>query len=526
VAERLDAASWRPIHTRIACALGLGWMLDAFEVQIIGSVIPGIQKEFSLGAGQAVVINVVWYVGIAFGALAFGYLADRIGRRRLFVATLILYSLAALASAAAPSYGLFLLFRLLTGLGVGGEYSAVTSAISEFMPARNRGRSNGLVMTFWAVGGILASVVSIVVITALGLGWRYTLLFGVVSAAYGVLARRIVPESPRWLASRGRLDEADQVVTEITGVASKTGYYLAFAPAERGKVRELWSAHRPRLFLGMALDFSEAAGYYGLFTAMSIVVFSSATGVVAVSDAALPVYFLIANVGALLGGVLVSFVLDRIGRRPTVTFSYVAAAASMLVVAGAAATGAAPVVLAAFTVAAFFSTCAWVAAYPTFSELFPTHLRATGIGVSIGVGRIGAVIGQVLLGAAAGVFSVVWVFVLLAVFWLIGAIAGTVWWRHGVEAKGRNLEELAQAIAARDGTENAPKELKWQTGTRLPSPTPTRSTSTAQHATTSPSAMASTSASASRSPGSSCKSSTAHPTAAFRHWHSRFRWRS
>jgi MFS family permease len=153
MSRRLDDSQWRPMHTRIAAALGIGWMLDAFEVQIIGSVIPGIQAEFNLDGRQAVLINIVWFVGIALGALGFGYLADRVGRRRLFVATLILYSLAAIATATAPSNAIFVLFRFITALGVGGEYSAVTSAIAEFTPARSRGRSNGVVMTFWAVGG-------------------------------------------------------------------------------------------------------------------------------------------------------------------------------------------------------------------------------------------------------------------------------------------------------------------------------------------------------------------------------------
>ena len=241
MAVRLDASSWRPIHTRIAIALGLGWMLDAFEVQIIGSVIPGIQEEFGLDSGDAVWINVVWFTGIALGALGFGYLADRIGRKRLFVATLLLYSVAAVATASAPNFWLFIAFRFITALGVGGEYSAVTSAIAEFTPAHNRGRSNGLVMSFWAAGGILASLVSLVVISTLGLTWRYTLLFGVLSAGYGLLARRLIPESPRWLAAHGRLEEADEIVTHITGVASPTGYVLLDAPgSERSRLGQLW----------------------------------------------------------------------------------------------------------------------------------------------------------------------------------------------------------------------------------------------------------------------------------------------
>lgn len=454
MAKRLDESRWRPAHTRIAGALGVGWMLDAFEVQIIGSVIPGIQAEFALDGRQAVLINIVWFAGIALGAVGFGYLADRVGRRRLFIATLVLYSLAAVATAAAPSYEIFILFRFITALGVGGEYSAVTSAIAEFTPARSRGRSNGLVMSFWAVGGILASVVSIVIISTFGLSWRYTMLFGVISAGYALFARRLIPESPRWLASQGRLKEADRVVTEITGIASPDGYVVAGAPrGNRSALGELWANHRPKLFFGMALDFSEAAGYYGLFTAMSIFVFSSATGAVPVSDGALPYYFLAANLGALAGGLLVSWALDAVGRRPTVTFSYTAAAASMLVCAGAASTGSQALVLAAFVVAAFFATCAWVSAYPTFSEIFPTELRATGIGASVGVGRLGAVIGQILLAEVAVVFNLTTVFVVLGGFWLIGAAAGVVWWFRGVEARGVSVEVLGGPVAAAVATE-------------------------------------------------------------------------
>jgi len=453
MATRLDISTWRPMHTRIAVALGIGWMLDAFEVQIIGSVVPGIQAEFGLGGTEAVLINVVWFVGIALGALGFGYLADRVGRRKLFVATLVMYSVAAVLTATAPTYEVFMLFRFITALGVGGEYSAITSAIAEFTPKRNRGLSNGLVMTFWALGGILASVVSIVVISSLQLTWRYTLLFGVVSAAYGLLARRLIPESPRWLASRGRLAEADRVVESITGIRSEAGYVLADgAPSGRSALGRLWRDYRPRLLFGMSLDFSEAAGYYGLFTAMSVFVFSSATGAVPIGDASLPYVFLVANVGALLGGVLVSFGLDRLGRRPTVTFSYTAAAVSMLVCAAAAATGSVGLVVAAFTAAAFFATCAWVSAYPTFSELFPTGLRATGIGASVAVGRLGAIIGQVLLAEVALSFSLGAMFALLAAFWMIGAVAGAVWWARGTEANGVSLEDLVGGGAESAGT--------------------------------------------------------------------------
>jgi MFS family permease len=447
MSDRLDRAPWSPVHTRIAAALGVGWALDAFEVQIIGSVIPSVAKDFSLSHGEQVAVFVVWFLGIGIGAGAFGYLADRLGRKRLFVATLILYSLAAIATAAAPTYAFFLVFRFVTALGVGGEYSAVASAIAEFMPARLRGRTNAAVMNFWSIGGIVAGLVGIVFIsTLLGSGgWRYALLFGALSAGYGLYARRLIPESPRWLAAQGRLDEANAIVERISGIPREQVEYLpaAVSTNARDQLRELWTHHRGRLLYGMTLDFSEAAAYYGLFTFLSVFVLTDRQ--VHVSAAAVPYYYVVANVGGLLGGLLVSWSLDRVGRKPTVFFAYSAASLSVLLVAVAAASGSAAFTLIAFTLAVFCATAAWVSAYPTFSELFPTHLRATGVGASVAVGRVGAIVGAVVLGEAATSFGLWSGFAVLATLWAIGAIAAGIWWMRGIEARGMTLEALARA---------------------------------------------------------------------------------
>lgn len=447
MADRLDRSAWRPMHTRIAAALGVGWMLDAFEVQIIGSLIPSIAAEFSLSKGEQISVFVIWFVGIMIGAIGFGWLADRVGRRRLFVATLVTYSVAALLTAASPTFAVFMVFRFITALGVGGEYSAVTSAIAEFVPARTRGRTNALVMNFWALGGILAGLVSIFFISALlgPAGWRYALLFGGLAAGYALWARRYIPESPRWLASQGRHEEANAVITEITGLNADRATFPAAAasPSLGAGLAELWREHRGRLLFGMALDFSEAAGYYGLFTFMAV--FVLVPDAVDVGATTVPYFFLVANVGALAGGLLVAWALERVGRKPTVTLSYLSAAASVLVLAAAATTGSAALTLATFTLAVFCATCGWVSAYPTFSELFPTHLRATGIGASVAVGRTGAIIGQIVLAELAVSFGLWSAFGLLAVFWLIGAAAGAVWWWRGIEARGLSLEQLAVA---------------------------------------------------------------------------------
>ncbi|WP_249011918.1 MFS transporter [Conexibacter sp. DBS9H8] len=449
MSDRLDRAPWRPIHRRIAAALGIGWALDAFEVQIIGSVIPAIAATFSLSHTEQVLVFVVWFAGLGVGAALFGYLADRVGRRRLFIATLLLYSVSALATAASPSYGVFMLFRFFTGLGVGGEYSAVCSAISEFMPARGRGRTNALVMNFWALGGIAAGLVGIVFVSAvLGTnGWRVALLFGVISALYGLYARRLVPESPRWLASQGRLEEANAVIEQVSGIARARAEYL---PVElqtslRSQLAELWHTHRGPLLFGMALDFSEASGYYGLFTFVSVFVLTR--GVVNVPAGTVPYYYLVANFGALAGGMAASSALDRIGRRPTLVVGYGAASLSSLLVAAAAISGSPAWTLAAFTLAVLCATTAWVSAYPTFTELFPTHLRATGVGASVAVGRIGAIVGAVVLAQAAADFGLWSAFATLAGLWGIGALAAAIWWVRGVETRGMTLEAITERLA-------------------------------------------------------------------------------
>ena len=368
----LDQSAWRPIHTRIALALGFGWALDSFEVQIVNSVITPIATEFGLSDTEKILVYLPWFAGILVGALVFGFLADRLGRKRLFVITLLFYSFFAMLTAASWNLESLLVFRFLTGTGVGGEYAVVASAIAEFVPARHRGRTNALVMNFWALGGITAGLAGIVFLTAFstGGGWRLALLFGAVSALFALYVRRIIPESPRWLAARGRHDEARAVIREITGEEQPHSRPDLLEPRAslRSQLRELWTGYRGRLIYGMTLDFSEAAAYYGIFTFTAVFVLTD--GVIDVADNLIPVYFLVANVGALAGGLTVAWALDRFGRKPTTFFTYSGAAVAVMLLAGAASVGSPGLALAALTLAVFCATTAWVGAYPTFSELF------------------------------------------------------------------------------------------------------------------------------------------------------------
>ncbi len=424
-------------------------MLDAFEVNIVGSVLGVLQKLWRLTTAETSLIVSVWLIGIMVGAILFGYCADRFGRRRLFILTLLVYSGFTVVSALAPGYGAFLALRFLTAIGVGAEYSAVNAAISELIPARYRGRAAATVMNFWPVGSILAAFVTLYFISVLpaAVGWRFAFALGAIIALFSIWARRALPESPRWLAGRGRGEAARAVSARIAGGARD---FAPHGPAETlpaarasgfiAQLRDLARRQPGRLALGCLLDFSEAAGYYGLFALLPLLVLPR----LHVADQAVPWFFIIGNLGAAAGGLIAAAMLDKVGRKATVTIFYLLAAASMLVMGRAATGGSTGGVLLAFVAANLCATGSWIAAYPTFSELFPTRLRATGIGFSVGFGRIGAAIAPPLLVAVAQHVSLEASFAVLAAFWLLGAAAMIPWAIWGTEGKNRSLELLAE----------------------------------------------------------------------------------
>lgn len=439
-ALRLDRLPWKPLHTRITLALGIGWLLDSFEVNVIGNILGLLQKLWHLTTIEASLLVSVWLGGIMLGAVLFGWLTDRFGRRRLFTLTLLFYSACTLLCALAPGYPVFLLFRFLTALGVGAEYSAVNAAIGELIPARYRGRINGLVMNFWPLGAIVAAGASFVLLNLLPawLGWRLAFGLGALLAVFILWARRVLPESPRWLAQRGDVRAAHAVLEQME--AGEGNFHDAPAvSAPTGRIfRELLTEWRGRVALGAALDFSEAAGYYGLFAFLPLVVLPR----VGIGLAAVPRVFLLGNLGAVLGGALAALLLDACGRKLTVTGFYLLAAASMLGMGAALDSGSAGGVTFAFAIANFCATGSWVSAYPTFTELFPSHLRATGVGLCVAIGRIGAALAPPLLVWMAGRASVHAAFLTLAAFWLLGALAMLPWCLRGIEGRRQPLETL------------------------------------------------------------------------------------
>jgi len=383
------------------------------------------------------------------GAFVFGYLADHFGRKRLFLVTLVMYSVCTALTALSPSYLFLMIFRFLTAIGVGAEYAAINSAISEFIPPNNRGKVNGLVMNFWPVGAMLAALVNLFFINllAVNVGWRVGFAVGAIAAVFVLWMRRTLPESPRWLLTKGRRQEAEAAVRSIEEHAGQTSSNDIptievdgkAAQPFFGQVLELITHYPGRLALGCILDLSEAFGYYGMFAFLTLAVLPA----VNIPTTQVPWFYFLGNVGALAGGLSMLAVIDRLGRKITVPAFYTLAAITAILLAPATAMHSGLAVLIAFMIANFFATGAWTSAYPTFSEIFPTHLRSTGIGLSVGVGRIGAAASApLLIWIAQGPTGIPGALVTLGLLWLVGAIAMIPWYFRGVEGAGTSLENM------------------------------------------------------------------------------------
>ncbi|MEU9245379.1 MFS transporter [Streptomyces sp. NPDC048385] len=452
-AARLDRLPWSRAHTAILLALGAGWLFDSLEVSLFGSAVGPLGSYFHATVFEQDAILAVWLGGILIGAFAGGHLADRFGRRRLFVLTLLWYAAFTVLTGASPALGFVYVLRFLAALGVGAEYAIVNAAIAELMPARIRGRAGAVVMNFWPAGGILAGLLAYLLLNTLGLSdaasWRYLFIGGGLLALIVLWFRRRIPESPRWLAAHGRTAEAEAIVADLEhacGIPATTasadepaGKTPAARPGVFAALGELLRHHPGRLALGAALDLAEAFGYYGIFALLSVVVLPR----VHIAHAQVPFFYILGNLGALVGGLLMALYLDRLGRHRTVAGSYLLAALGVGLLAWATTTANGTWVTLAFMTASGFATAAWTSAYPTFTELFPTHLRAVGVGTSVAVGRIGAIVGTLSLPSLATAIGATSSYLLVVAFWLVGAAAiGVFHWRGGIEAATRPLEAL------------------------------------------------------------------------------------
>lgn len=450
---RLDNMPWTRFHTLMLVALGVGWALDSFETNIIGSVFGVLKTQWHLSSAQGSLAVSIWVFGMLVGAIGFGYLADRYGRKKLFLATLLWYAFFSVATVFSWNYESFLFFRAMTALAVGGEYSAVTATMGEFIPKRHRGRTDSLILSGFPVGALISAAISYFVLNHLpgAISWRVGFGFGTTMALLFFWIRRVIPESPRWLLQQGRVEEAEAIVERIAASAAQSKLtqqeraqaaqrypkttLVPMHPAFWRNVRELFGAYRMRCGLASALNFSQAAVVYGVLTLMALVILPY----MKVSAADMPIYYVYGNAAALAGGLTASVLVEAWGRRASLFVSYTFTTLAIIVIY---AMHTLPGMVIGYCLIQFGVTWAYISGYVVSSEILPTRIRATGLGISVAVGRLGAVIAPLMLTnvyAASGTPSAALIGLLLLA--LPGPIAAAAWWMMGRETRNVSLEE-------------------------------------------------------------------------------------
>ena len=463
IPARMDRLPWSRFHLLIVIALGITWVLDGLEVTIVGSIGPALQDKRTLGLTPQDIgtLASAYVAGAVVGALFFGWLTDRFGRRLVFNITLGLYVLGVLASACAWNFWSLAAFRIVTGLGIGGEYAAINSAIDELIPARLRGRIDLIVNGSYWGGAAVGAAASLLLLSgdvvAPGIGWRLGFGIGGILGIGVLFLRRWVPESPRWLVTHGRIEEAEKTVAEVEGRVEHSGGG-ALPPAE-GTL----TVH-PRKTFGFGLVFSAMVGRYKgrsllaftlmvaqafLFNAVFFTYGLVLTKAYHVPSARIGVYVLPLALGNLMGPLLLGHLFDSIGRRRMIAGTY--ALSGILLAATAAGFS-----YGLFT--AWTQTAAWVAiffvasaaassAYLTASEIFPLETRALAIATFYALGTlVGGVAAPWLFGRliGSGVANVAWGYAAAA---LLMIVAAGVEIKLGVDAEGKSLESIAEPLS-------------------------------------------------------------------------------
>ncbi|MGY1750220.1 MFS transporter [Modestobacter sp. SYSU DS0511] len=385
--QRLDRLPLTRQHGRLVVGSGIGWALDAMDVGLISFVMTALAVQWSLTDTQLSWIASIGFVGMALGATLGGLLADRIGRRQVFALTLLVFGLATGAAALSWSVGALLVFRFLIGLGLGAELPVASTLVSEYAPARVRGRVVVALEAFWAVGWVLAALIGYFVVPRSDDGWRWALALGALPALYAVVVRRGLPESVRFLELRGRTDEAEAAVRRFeraAGVDPVPSPRVA-APVTRARPGQLWApAARRRTAALWGVWFCINFAYYGAFTWLPTLLYASGFSLVKSFG-----YTLLITLAQLPGYAVAAWLVERWGRRPTLGLFLLGSAlgAGLFAVAGGDSA-----VLASGMVLSFFNLGAWGALYALTPEVYPTALRATGAGAAAGFGRIASIL--------------------------------------------------------------------------------------------------------------------------------------
>jgi MFS family permease len=493
VPARVDRLPWSRFHTRLVVALGVAWVLDGLEITVASAVAGVLSDKQTLGMSSTAVgaIATVYLIGEVVGALGFGYLADRLGRRNLFMVTLGVYlagsGLSALTMGAGTGWVVFFYAtRFVAGTGIGGEYAAINSAIDEMIPARHRGRVDIAVNgTYWG-GAIIGTLGALLLLNVLpeSLGWRLGFLLGPVLAVAVLLVRRNLPESPRWLVMHGRAEEAERAIAAVERDVESSGHTLdpvpddaslVVKPAQRtgyvALLRVLFSHYPGRSTLGATLMITQSFLYNAIFFTYTLVL----TKFYGVSSSAAPWFLIAFAVGNLAGPLTLGRLFDTVGRKKMIAGTYLLSGVMLAITARLFEAG----VLTALTqtlawcVIFFFASCGASAAYLTVSEIFPLEVRAQAIAVFFAIaqcfGALGPVLYGHLIGSGHDPHKLYVGYLIGAGAMILGAVVEIL---LGIAAEQKNLEAIARPLSVvRDASAGLAKGV-----TRPQAPPRTRTT--------------------------------------------------
>jgi MFS family permease len=463
VPARLDRLPWSRWHWMVVFALGVTWVLDGLEVTLVGAIGRVLQEPETLGlsATQVGLSATAYLSGAIVGSLLFGWLTDRLGRKRLFLVTLGVYLAATALTAASWDFPSFVCFRFATGMGIGGEGAAMSSAIDELVPARVRGFvALTLSGSYWigaAMGGAMTAVVLSPRLLGHALGWRFAFALGALLGIAILLVRRLLPESPRWLLVHGRLDEAERVVEMIEARVLGPGHVaptlptIAITVRPRTRLSEvvhtLVVRYRGRTLYGLTLMVAQAFFYNAIFFTYSLIL-GAFYGVPAER---IGWYVIPFAAGNFLGPLVLGRLFDSVGRRPMIAATYATSAILLALTGWLFQRGVldATTQTLLWSVIFFIASAAASSAYLTVSEVFPVEIRALAIAVFYAVGTgVGGLLAPTVFGALIETgdrSSVFHGYVFGAVLMLAAAIVAARW---GVRAERRSLEEIAAPLSS------------------------------------------------------------------------------
>jgi MFS family permease len=465
IPRRLDRLPWSRWHWMVVIGLGITWILDGFEVTLVGALASVLTKPdtLHLSTQQASSAGTWYLLGAVCGALLFGYLTDRLGRKKLFMVTLAVYLVFTVASALAWNFWSFAIFRILAGSGIGGEYAAINSAIDELIPARVRGRVDIIINGTWWIGTAGAAFLSYELLNHIRetISWRLGFGIGAILALGIIAVRRFIPESPRWLLTHGRPEEAERIVAQIEEEVRKDhpvlpepeGEPLAVQRIERLNftkiARYVVENYPSRGVLGLSLMVGQAFLYNAIFFTYTLVL----TQFFGVSAERAPLFLIPFAAGNILGPLVLGPLFDTVGRKAMITLTYVMSGV-LLIITGILFTHdvlTATTMTIAWCVIFFFASAGASSAYLTVSELFPLEARAMAIALFYSVGTGIAALSPTLFGALIATKSKTNV----NYGYLLGAclmiLAGLIAWFLAVPAERRSLEDIAKPLTAARG---------------------------------------------------------------------------